>query len=46
MATDDDGNFLFANLQPNERYVLYSLCDASQDLPVLKTVSMETGGDG
>ncbi|HVC97958.1 MAG TPA: carboxypeptidase-like regulatory domain-containing protein [Pirellulales bacterium] len=46
MATDDDGNFLFANLQPNERYVLYSLCDASQDLPVFKTVSMETGGDG
>jgi len=33
-------------LQPNEQYVLYSLCDASQDLPVLKTVSLETGGDG
>jgi hypothetical protein len=46
LATDDEGGFLFANLQPNERYVLYSLCDASQDLPVLKTRSMETGSDG
>ena len=46
LASDDDGSFLFLNLQPNERYVLYSLCDASQDLPVLKTVSLETGGEG
>lgn len=46
LATDDDGGFLFANLQPNERYALYSLCDASEDLPVLKTVLLETGADG
>jgi hypothetical protein len=46
LASDDDGSFLFANLQPNERYVLYSLCEANQDLHVLKTVSLETGGDG
>lgn len=46
LATDDNGSFLFASLQPDERYALYSLCDASQDLPVLKTVSLDTGGDG
>lgn len=45
LATDDEGGFLFVNLQPDERYVLYSLCDAGQDLPVLKTVSLETGSD-
>lgn len=46
LATDDDGAFLFANLQPNDRYVLYSLCDGRHDLPALKTVALETGGDG
>lgn len=46
LATDDDGGFLFANLQHNQRYVLYSLCDGSHDLPALKTVSLETGDDG
>ncbi len=46
LATDDNGGFLFANLQPNERYALYSLCDGKEGLPVLKTVSFETGGDG
>ncbi|HVW36574.1 MAG TPA: carboxypeptidase-like regulatory domain-containing protein [Pirellulales bacterium] len=46
LATDGDGAFLFANLQPNERYALYTLCDAGQDLPALKTMTLETGGDG
>lgn len=45
LATDDEGGFLFVNLQPDERYVLYSLCDAGQDLRVLKTISLKTGGD-
>jgi hypothetical protein len=46
LATDNDGGFLFANLQPNERYALYSLCDGKEDLPVFKTMSLETPGDG
>jgi hypothetical protein len=46
LVTDDDGGFTFDTLQPNENYVLYSLCDATQDLPVLKTASLKTGGDG
>lgn len=46
LAADDNGGFLFANLQSNERYALYTLCDPGQDLPVLKTVTIETGGDG
>ena len=45
LATDDAGGFLFANLQPNEHYVLYSLCETERDLPVLKTVSLQTGED-
>lgn len=44
-ASDDSGAFAFANLQPNERYVLYSLCDGTDDLPVLKTTSLQTRGD-
>lgn len=46
LATDEGGNFLFANLLPNERYALYTLCDASHDLPVLKTITLQTGSDG
>jgi hypothetical protein len=45
LTTEDDGSFTFATLQPNEDYVLYSLCEAGQDLPVLKTASLKTGGD-
>lgn len=46
LATDENGGFLFANLQANENYVLYSLCQAKQDLPVFKTLRVRTGKDG
>ncbi|MGH7139806.1 MAG: hypothetical protein ACREHD_29045, partial [Pirellulales bacterium] len=45
LATDGDGGFSFVDLQPNEQYVLYSLSDGKVDLPVLKTVSLTTGGE-
>jgi hypothetical protein len=44
LASDDDGRFLFLNLQPEQPYVLYSLCGAA-DLPVLKTLTVTTGDD-
>jgi hypothetical protein len=42
LATDDDGRFLFPNLQPEQQYVLYTLCPGA-DKPVLKVKSIETG---
>ncbi|HEX5445288.1 MAG TPA: carboxypeptidase-like regulatory domain-containing protein [Pirellulales bacterium] len=45
LATDGEGGFMFVDLQPNERYVLYSLCDGQHDAPVLKTVSVQTDGE-
>ncbi len=46
MATDENGQFVFANLPPGEGLVLYSLCDAKSDLPALKTVLLKSGNDG
>lgn len=46
LATGDDGSFQFANLQTQQEYALYSLCDADRELPVLKTISLTTGSDG
>jgi hypothetical protein len=45
LATDGDGRFFFPNLQPNERYVLYTLCSGRDDEPVLKTRTIETGAN-
>lgn len=45
LATDGDGGFTFVDLQPHDRYVLYSICDGKSELPVLKTLSLMTGGE-
>lgn len=44
LASDEDGRFLFLNLQPQQRYALYTLCD-TDDVPVLKTVTITAGDD-
>lgn len=44
-ATDGEGGFAFVDLQPNEPYVLYSLCNEKADLPVLKTLPLTTAGE-
>lgn len=46
LATGADGSFLFANLQTEQEYALYSLCDSDRELPVLKTIKLTTGSDG
>lgn len=45
LATDDEGGFIFVDLQPGDRYVLYSLCGGKDDVSVLKTVALLTGGE-
>jgi len=56
VGTDRDGNFEFTDLQPNEDYVLYTLCETNQELakqdppvqslPVLKTHLLKTAFPG
>lgn len=56
VVTDNQGNFQFTDLQPNQKHVLYTLCDRKQDVvnqnlivriqPVLKTRSLVTAEPG
>jgi hypothetical protein len=43
LATDEHGQFAFPNLQPNDTYVLYTLCRGDVDEPALKIRTLETG---
>jgi hypothetical protein len=43
LATDEQGLFVFPNLQPNDTYVLYTLCRGNIDEPALKIRTIETG---
>lgn len=45
LATDDNGQFIFPNLQSNESYALYTLCSGTDDEPVLKTRTIMTGAN-
>lgn len=45
-ATDANGAFHFSDLKSDEEYVLYTLSDGVQDLPVLKAVDLKTGAGG
>ncbi|WP_146598314.1 carboxypeptidase-like regulatory domain-containing protein [Novipirellula aureliae] len=56
VVTDHTGSFQFNDLQPNQKYVLYTLCEPNQEArsedlliqnpPVLKTLSLETTDSG
>ncbi|MCB9875512.1 MAG: hypothetical protein H6821_15175 [Planctomycetaceae bacterium] len=43
LATDEMGQFVFPNLQPNQSYVLYTLCSGTREEPTLKVRTITTG---
>ena len=45
LATDEQGQFVFPNLQTNQSYVLYTLCSGAKDEPVLKQRTIDTGAN-
>lgn len=46
IGTDSEGRFTLNNLQPNQRYVVYTLCDGTTPGPALPATAFETQDDG
>ncbi len=46
IGTDDDGRFVFPNLNPDDDYYLYGVMDGFKDLGATPIKSAKTGGDG